>query len=118
MTFVILPIMILINKFLFHFVKSGARSMMHYIPERADFSLRIKNNDLEPVFHKGEFIYVKRVSAIPHGQYGVFKLGNSYHIKRLYLRSGFCRLQSPNPSVPDIPIDSPLQLQCIGLVLK
>ena len=97
---------------------TGDRSEMIEIPltaqsARADFILRVSGDSMEPDYHTGDVILVQSQPAVEPGELGIFVLNGDGYFKRF----GVDRLQSLNPSYPDIVIGEGDSLRCLGRVL-
>ena len=42
------------------------------VPQGADFSVRVSGDSMEPVYHDGQIIWVKRCDRVNPGEVGVF----------------------------------------------
>jgi len=79
--------------------------------EGADFVIGVNGDSMEPEYHDGDDVYVKRTTDLQVGDVGIFTLNNECFIKLV----GEDRLASLNPEYPDIP-GSP-DIRPIGKVL-
>lgn len=69
------------------------------VPVGADFGVRVSGNSMEPVYHDGQIVWVKKCSTLQPGQVGVF----------LYDGEGYLKAygeQEPDESIRDAIIDS------------
>lgn len=78
---------------------------------KADFALGINGESMEPTYHDGDKVFVKKANEIPTGSIGVFLRGNECFIKEL----GVDRLISHNKDYDDIPANEDIRV--VGLVL-
>ena len=54
-----------------------------YVPEKADFALRIAGDSMEPVYHDGQVVWVQECSELRPGQVGIFVYDGNGYIKAL-----------------------------------
>lgn len=66
---------------------------------------------MEPTYHDGDKVFVKKLDEMPNGNIGIFIKGNDCFIKEL----GVDRLISHNKDYPDIPASEDIRL--VGKVL-
>jgi len=79
--------------------------------EGADFVIGVNGDSMEPEYHDGDDVYVKRTKDLQIGDVGIFTINNECFIKVV----GKDGLESLNPEYPDIP-GSP-DIHPIGRVL-
>ena len=75
----------------------------------ADFAVEVEGDSMEPDFHDGDIVLVKRDPDVPVGEVGLFVLDGMGYIKE---RGKKC-LISRNPDYPDIEGEA----RCVGLVV-
>lgn len=80
---------------------------------RADFALTIQGDSMEPVYHDGDIVLVKRQDAVDVGQIGIFVLNGAGYIKK----NGGDRLISLNEKYDDILIEEYDDCRCAGKVI-
>ena len=78
---------------------------------KADFILVVDGDSMEPKFHNGDYILVRKQPAVDIGQHGIFGVDGKGYIKKY----GGDKLISLNKKYPDIPLDE--ESRCFGLVL-
>lgn len=76
---------------------------------RADFSVEVDGDSMEPDYHSGDIVLVKRDPDVPVGEVGLFVHDGMGYIKE----RGKKKLISRNPDYPDIEGEA----RCIGLVI-
>lgn len=52
------------------------------VPENADFGIRVDGNSMEPVYHDGQIVWVKRCDRLSPGDVGIFTYDGSGYIKQ------------------------------------
>lgn len=84
--------------------------------EGADFIIGVSGESMEPDYHDGEKLYVRKVEYLRNGDVGIFTIGNECFLKEL----GEDGLISRNKDYDDIPGDEKVRLigKVIGKVEK
>lgn len=77
----------------------------------------VDNTDMEPMFHKGDYLLFEYCDSINYGELGVFEINGRKHAKQLYLKRGDCRLVSLNLDIPDVIVNCMNDLRCVGRIL-
>lgn len=75
-------------------------------PADADFIIGVSGDSMEPDYHDGEKLYVKKAERIRHGEIGIFTIRNECFLKEY----GEAGLISKNPRYADIPGDEDVRL--------
>ena len=78
---------------------------------KADFILVVDGDSMEPKFHNGDYILVRKQPAVDIGHIGIFGVDGKGYIKKY----GGDKLISLNKKYPDIPLNE--DSRCFGLVL-
>ena len=78
---------------------------------KADFILVVDGDSMEPKFHNGDYILVRKQPAVDIGQIGIFGVDGKGYVKKY----GGDKLISLNKKYPDIPLNE--ESRCFGLVL-
>jgi len=86
-------------------------------PEGADFAVRVAGDSMEPRYHDGQTVYVRRQQTLLDGEPGLFSWEGSAYIKVLRDRAEGVALHSLNPAYSDIKIPEPSQLRVFGKIL-
>ena len=81
------------------------------VAHMADFVIEVIGDSMEPTYHDGDKVFVKKLDEMPNGNIGIFIKGNDCFIKEL----GVDRLISHNKDYPDIPASEDIRL--VGKVL-
>ena len=79
--------------------------------KQADFIIKVSGSSMEPDYHDGEKLYVRKVEYLRNGDVGIFTIGNECFLKEL----GEDGLISRNKNYDDIPGDEKVRL--IGKVI-
>lgn len=80
---------------------------------RADFSVLVEGDSMEPMFSDGDIVLVEQEQEVPEGQVGIFAVNGAGYIKK----AGRCRLISANKEYNDILISPDDSVRCFGLVI-
>jgi len=80
---------------------------------RADFSVLVEGDSMEPMYSDGDIVLVKQEQEVPEGQVGIFEVNGSGYIKKV----GHRRLISMNENYDDILISPDDSVHCFGLVI-
>ncbi len=83
------------------------------LTRRADFCLTITGDSMEPVYHDGDRVLVKRADFVAKGEIGIFMVDGSGYIKKF----GGDRLISINSDYNDIILSHERYAKCFGNVL-
>ena len=78
---------------------------------KADFILVVDGDSMEPKFHNGDYILVRKQPAVDIGQIGIFGVDGKGYVKKY----GGDKLISLNKKYSDIPLNE--DSRCFGLVL-
>lgn len=80
---------------------------------KADFALRISGDSMEPIYHDGDIVLVKKADFVRMGEIGIFVVDGSGYIKKY----GGDRLISLNSAYKDIILRDGMSARCCGLVI-
>ncbi|MCQ2458437.1 MAG: helix-turn-helix domain-containing protein [Clostridia bacterium] len=83
------------------------------ITEQADLIITVSGHSMEPTFHDGDRVLVKRTEEIRPGEIGIFLVNDEGYIKE-YTTEG---LKSHNPAYPMMRFGDDTQVQCYGRVV-
>lgn len=82
-----------------------------------DIALRVNGNSMEPMFHDGDVVFVKKTPEVHHGSIIIIIVNDSAYIKKLYRRNDEVRLISLNPQYEDIILNPDDTIEIIGNVI-
>lgn len=83
------------------------------LARKADFALCISGNSMEPIYHDGDVVLVKRQNFVSTGEIGIFVVDGSGYIKKF----GGDRLISLNNEYKDIILNENTYVHCCGKVI-
>lgn len=82
-----------------------------------DIALRVNGNSMEPMFHDGDVVFVKKTTEVHHGSIIIIIVNDNAYIKKLYRRGSEVRLISLNPQYEDIVLNPDDTIEIIGNVI-
>lgn len=82
-----------------------------------DIALRVNGNSMEPMFHDGDVVFVKKTPEVHHGSIIIIIVNDNAYIKKLYRRDDEVRLISLNPQYEDIVLNPDDTIEIIGNVI-
>lgn len=82
-----------------------------------DIALRVNGNSMEPMFHDGDVVFVKKTPEVHHGSIIIIIVNDNAYIKKLYRRDDEVRLISLNPQYEDIILNPDDTIEIIGNVI-
>lgn len=82
-----------------------------------DIALRVNGNSMEPMFHDGDVVFVKKTPEVYHGSIVIIIVNDSAYIKKLYRRGAEVRLISLNPQYDAIILNPDDSIEIIGNVI-
>lgn len=83
------------------------------VARKADFALTISGDSMEPIYHDGDIVLVKRQNFVSMGEIGIFVVDGNGFIKKF----GGDRLISLNSEYSDIILDDNSYVRCCGKVI-
>lgn len=89
-----------------------------YVPEGADFGVRLNGDSMEPTFHDGEIVWIRRNEQIRPGEIGLFFLDGMAYCKRFKLCENKAYLVSDNKRYSPISISEDSQFKVFGVVIR
>lgn len=89
-----------------------------YVPQQANYALKVKGDSMEPKYHDGDIVYVKTQKSVENGEIGIFCINDNVYIKKLECEEDKCKLISLNPNYEPIDIAEIDDFKCFGKVLN
>ena len=80
---------------------------------KADYILQVDGNSMEPKFHSGQYVLVKKQETIQTNEIGIFVIDGDVWIKQFQID----HLHSLNPKYADIPFEEGQKIYCMGKVI-
>lgn len=74
------------------------------LPENisADFALICKGNSMEPTFHNGDYVLIRKQPKVENGQIAAVNINGETTLKRVYVRNDGLHLIADNPGYQPI----------------
>lgn len=88
------------------------------IPQGAEFGVRVSGDSMEPVYHDGQIVWVRRCQMLRSGEVGVFLYDGSGYMKVYTEREAQPVLVSYNQRYAPIPVKAELDFRIAGRVLN
>jgi len=89
-----------------------------YVPENADFALRVSGDSMFPQINDGQVIWIKEQETLNHGEIGIFVYSGDVYCKELYTDGNGAYLRSLNPEYEDIEIKEDFGFKTVGKVIS
>jgi len=89
-----------------------------YVPENADFALRVSGDSMFPQINDGQVIWIKEQETLNHGEIGIFVYSGDVYCKELYTDGNGAYMRSLNPEYEDIEIKEDFGFKTIGKVIS
>lgn len=89
-----------------------------HVPEDAEFGVRLNGDSMEPTFHNGEIVWIRRNEQIRPGEIGLFFLDGMAYCKRFMLLENKAYLVSDNKHYSPIPISEESEFKVFGAVIQ
>jgi len=89
-----------------------------YVPESADFALRISGDSMEPLLKDSQVVWVRKQKALLDGEIGIFTYYNDVYCKELSVNDDKAYLKSLNPKYNDIEIKEDFGFEVIGKIVS
>lgn len=80
---------------------------------KADFALTICGDSMEPIYHDGDVVLVRKMPSVEVGEIGIFYVDGGGYIKKY----GGDRLISLNSAYDDILLNENTEIRCFGKVI-
>ena len=87
------------------------------VPDEADFCLSVNGDSMEPIFHDGDYVFLKRQLEIYSGNIGVVIVNGESFLKRIWFENNNIRLESFNKKYKDIIITENDEFRIVGKVV-
>ncbi|SJZ48982.1 Helix-turn-helix [Pilibacter termitis] len=88
------------------------------VPSNADFVLSIHGDSMEPDYHDGEILYIKKQETIFNGTLGIFILNGEGFFKRIWFKKNHAILESLNDEYDDLIVTEDDHFVIVGKVLN
>ena len=87
------------------------------VPNGTDFCLKVNGDSMEPAFHDGDYVFIKRENDFRNGTIGVVIVNGEAYIKKLYVNEEVVKLVSLNKKYNDITVNNDDTIKYVGTVV-
>lgn len=87
------------------------------IPSGTDFCLKVNGDSMYPMFHDGDYVFIKRETDFRNGSIGVVIVNGDAYLKKIYITQDSIKLVSLNKKYKDITVTQDDNLKYVGTVV-
>lgn len=87
------------------------------IPNGTDFCLKVNGDSMEPTFHDGDYVFIKRETEFRNGTIGAVIVNGEAYLKKLYITDNLIKLVSLNKKYKDISVTDTDNFKYVGTVV-
>ena len=87
------------------------------IPNGTDFCLKVNGDSMDPMFHDGDYVFIKRETDFRNGSIGVVIVNGDAYLKKIYITENSIKLVSLNKKYKDITVTQDDTLKYVGTVV-
>ena len=87
------------------------------IPTGTDFCLKVNGDSMDPMFHDGDYVFIKRETDFRNGSIGVVIVNGDAYLKKIYITKDSIKLVSLNKKYKDITVTQDDTLKYVGTVV-
>ena len=87
------------------------------VPKGTDFCLKVNGDSMEPMFHNGDYVFIKRETDFRNGTIGAVIVNGEAYLKKIYITDNSIRLVSLNKKYKDIIVSEDDTLKYVGTVV-
>ena len=87
------------------------------VPIGTDFCLKVNGDSLEPAFHDGDYVFIKRETEFRNGTIGAVIVNGEAYLKKLYVNEDSITLVSLNKKYKDIIVSNEDTIKYVGTVV-
>ena len=87
------------------------------VPNGTDFCLKVNGDSMEPMFHDGDYVFIKRETDFRNGTIGAVIVNGEAYLKKIYITDNSIRLVSLNKKYKDITVSEDDNLKYVGTVV-
>ncbi|MGY3739965.1 helix-turn-helix domain-containing protein [Granulicatella elegans] len=87
------------------------------IPTGTDFCLKVNGDSMDPMFHDGDYVFIKRETDFRNGSIGVVIVNGDAYLKKIYITENSIKLVSLNKKYKDITVTQDDTLKYVGTVV-
>ena len=86
-------------------------------PASTDFCLKVNGDSMEPTFHDGDYVFIKRETEFRNGTIGAVIVNGEAYLKKLYITDNSIKLVSLNKKYQDITVTDTDNFKYVGTVI-
>lgn len=87
------------------------------IPTGTDFCLKVNGDSMDPMFHDGDYVFIKRETDFRNGSIGVVIVNGDAYLKKIYITENSIKLVSLNKKYKDIIVSNEDTIKYVGTVV-
>lgn len=87
------------------------------VPASTDFCLKVNGDSMEPTFHDGDYVFIKRETDFRNGTIGAVIVNGEAYLKKLYITDNSIKLVSLNKKYQDITVTDTDNFKYVGTVV-
>lgn len=87
------------------------------VPNSTDFCLKVNGDSMEPMFHNGDYVFIKRETEFRNGTIGAVIVNGEAYLKKLYITEDSIKLVSLNKKYQDITVTDTDNFKYVGTVV-
>lgn len=87
------------------------------VPAYTDFCLKVNGDSMEPTFHNGDYVFIKRETEFRNGTIGAVIVNGEAYLKKLYITDKSIKLVSLNKKYKDITVTDTDNFKYVGTVV-
>lgn len=87
------------------------------VPNGTDFCLKVNGDSMEPMFHDGDYVFIKRETDFRNGTIGTVIVNGEAYLKKIYITDNSIKLVSLNKKYKDITVTQDDNLKYVGTVV-
>lgn len=87
------------------------------VPKGTDFCLKVNGDSMEPMFHNGDYVFIKRETEFRNGTIGAVIVNGEAYLKKLYITDNSIKLVSLNKKYNDITVTDTDNFKYVGTVV-
>lgn len=89
------------------------------VPDNYDYAFKINGSSMEPYYHNGQVVFIKKVGQYRDGQTVAAIYDGCAYLKRLAVDDdGYAKLISLNPDYPNVRIDNKEGMKLLGVAFS
>lgn len=87
------------------------------VPSGTDFCLKVNGDSMEPMFHDGDYVFIKRETDFRNGTIGAVIVNGEAYLEKIYITDNSIKLVSLNKKYKDITVTQDDNLKYVGTVV-